>query len=126
MKLQQENNILLELSKEIFLEVDQEKLSIIIMSHLKRLVRADRCALFIADYETMELWSAVFSEDDKEGKEEKTTSGSEEIQKKPTVIRIPMDRGVAGYVCQSGELVNIADAYEDARFNKKWIRKLDM
>lgn len=34
-------------------------------------------------------------------------------------IRIPWNAGLAGHVYQSGETVNIPDAYEDARFSKE-------
>eukprot|EP01135_Chromosphaera_perkinsii_P006756 Nk52_evm4s578 gene=Nk52_evmTU4s578 len=128
-KLQMENNVLLELSREIFLEVDQEKLSIIIMQHLKKLVKADRCALFIVDHDSKELWSAVFTEDDEddgEGEEaKKGNAGTPDVKAaneekgKTKVIRFPMDRGIAGSVCESGKLVNIEDAYSDPRFNKE-------
>ena len=29
-----------------------------------------------------------------------------------------MDKGVAGYVASTGEILNIPDAYQDARFNR--------
>ena len=29
-----------------------------------------------------------------------------------------MDKGVAGYVASSGEILNIVDAYSDQRFNR--------
>ena len=32
-------------------------------------------------------------------------------------IRLPMGKGIAGYVAQTGEIINIADAYKDSRFN---------
>lgn len=35
-----------------------------------------------------------------------------------TVIRIPMNKGVAGHVATAKEVVNIRNAYSDHRFNK--------
>jgi len=32
--------------------------------------------------------------------------------------RFPMDKGVAGHVASTGEILNIADAYTDRRFNR--------
>jgi signal transduction histidine kinase len=32
-------------------------------------------------------------------------------------IRLPLGKGIAGYVAQTGETINIPDAYKDARFN---------
>ncbi len=37
-----------------------------------------------------------------------------------TVIRFPMNKGVAGYVATKKEIVNISDAYLDDRFNKEF------
>ena len=36
-----------------------------------------------------------------------------------TVIRFPKNHGIAGYSATTSDLVNIPDAYEDSRFNKK-------
>eukprot|EP00294_Goniomonas_avonlea_P003655 CAMPEP_0114544804 /NCGR_PEP_ID=MMETSP0114-20121206/3068_1 /TAXON_ID=31324 /ORGANISM="Goniomonas sp, Strain m" /LENGTH=265 /DNA_ID=CAMNT_0001729201 /DNA_START=257 /DNA_END=1054 /DNA_ORIENTATION=+ len=62
---------------------------------------AERSTLFILDEETNELWS-------------KFTAGGRLAQ----TLRLPMGRGIAGWVAQHGELVNIADAYKDERFSK--------
>ena len=32
--------------------------------------------------------------------------------------RFPMDKGVAGHVASTGEVLNILDAYKDSRFNR--------
>ena len=32
-------------------------------------------------------------------------------------IRLPVGKGIAGYVAQTGEIINIPDAYKDSRFN---------
>ena len=34
-------------------------------------------------------------------------------------IRIPINKGIAGYVATEGKAVNIPDAYDDERFNKE-------
>ena len=35
------------------------------------------------------------------------------------IIRFPVGKGIAGYVAETGETLNVADAYEDERFNPK-------
>lgn len=35
-----------------------------------------------------------------------------------TVARMPLTHGIAGHVAQTGEVVNIPDAYRDSRFNR--------
>jgi adenylate cyclase len=62
-------------------------------------MNADRASLFLLDVASGELWSKVA-----EGEETRE-------------IRIPIGRGVAGWVAQHNRMVNIADAYADARFN---------
>ena len=33
--------------------------------------------------------------------------------------RFPVDRGIAGYVARTSEILNISDPYHDARFNRE-------
>lgn len=61
------------------------------------LLAADRATIFVVDRERNELWSRV-------------ALGAGEI-------RFPVGRGIAGAVAQTGETINIPDAYADTRFN---------
>jgi CheY-like chemotaxis protein len=60
---------------------------------------ADRSSIFLLDEARQELWSRV-------------ALGMDE-----QVIRFPADRGIAGHVATTGELLNVADPYADPRFN---------
>ena len=60
---------------------------------------ADRSSIFLFDEKRNELWSRV-------------ALGMEE-----QVIRFPADRGIAGHVATTGELLNVSDPYSDHRFN---------
>ena len=62
-------------------------------------LKADRATLFLVDNFTGELWSKV--------------ALGEESQE----IRIPVGRGVAGWVAENDAVVNIPDAYADPRFD---------
>lgn len=62
-------------------------------------IRCDRAAVFLVDELNGELWS-------------KSAKGLNQM------IRIPLDKGIVGYVAMSGKPVNIEDAYKDSRFNK--------
>jgi eukaryotic-like serine/threonine-protein kinase len=64
-----------------------------------RLVNAERATIFLIDQTRQELWS-------------KLATGEES-----TVIRIPLDSGIAGSVAKTGKIVNLADPYNDPRFN---------
>ena len=63
------------------------------------LLAADRATIFVVDRERNELWSRV-------------ALGAGEI-------RFPIGIGIAGSVAQTGQVVNIPDAYADARFNSE-------
>ena len=62
---------------------------------------ADRGTIFVVDHATGTLWSKVAHH----------TTGA------PLDIRLPISRGIAGYVARTGESVNIADAHADSRFD---------
>lgn len=70
-----------------------------------KVMNADRASLFLVDSMVGELWSMVAQGE-----------GSREI-------RIPIGTGIAGWVAQHDELVNIKDAYADLRFNQEVDRK---
>jgi signal transduction histidine kinase len=69
-----------------------------IMEKIRILMQADRATLFIVSDDGRELWSKV-------------TQGGEVME-----IRLGVGEGIAGWVCKSGETVNIPDAYSDRRF----------
>ena len=89
---------LLNITKNLSSESNLEKLLFKIMDEVRGILNADRCTVFIYDENSEELWSKV-------------ALGLEEE------IRFPADKGIAGYVWKTGEIVNIADAYKDKRFN---------
>ena len=61
------------------------------------LLAADRATIYVVDRERNELWSRV-------------ALGAGEI-------RFPVGVGIAGSVAQTGQTINIPDAYRDTRFN---------
>ena len=79
--------------------IDKDQLFEMIMTRSRRLVSADRCSLFTTDRKREYLLSKVAS----------GTSRS---------IVLPISQGIAGHVATTGQSLNIADAYEDERFNK--------
>ncbi|MBZ8182440.1 adenylate/guanylate cyclase domain-containing protein [Oscillatoria salina] len=72
-----------------------------VMEQARNLMQADRSTLFLLSKETGELWSKIASADGKKIME----------------IRIPANRGIAGYVASTGQTLNIPDAYKDPRFD---------
>ena len=64
----------------------------------------DRASVFMVDELTGELWTKV-------------AKGSE------LTIRMPMNKGIVGYVVTHNHTENIEDAYKDNRFNKEVDKK---
>ena len=91
---------LVEIGRSITALTDINVLLKVIAEETKNAMQADRCTVFIYDKERNEIWSKVALGMD-----------SQEI-------RFPADKGLAGYVVKTGETLNIADAYNDSRFNK--------
>ncbi|MBI2376221.1 MAG: GAF domain-containing protein [Deltaproteobacteria bacterium] len=92
---------LLEVAKAMTACRDLDGLLGIIMRESVRTVDAERCTLFLLDRDKKQLWSKI------------AHGMAEEI------IRLPVGRGIAGHVAQTGEILNIADAYADSRFNRE-------
>ena len=64
---------------------------------VRELLDSDRATLWLIDYHNGVLWSKV----------------AEGIPH----IRVPMDKGIVGWVCTHNQTLNIEDAYKDDRFN---------
>ncbi|RMF66549.1 MAG: adenylate/guanylate cyclase domain-containing protein, partial [Cyanobacteria bacterium J069] len=81
--------------------LDLEKTLRAVMDEARKLMQADRSTLFLLDRDRQELWSKVPTAD----------------RQTLLEIRIPMNRGVVGFVASTGQIVNITNAYEDPRFD---------
>lgn len=90
---------LVKISRSITALTDIDELLKVIAEETRNAIQADRCTVFLWDKDTNELWSKV-------------ALGVENKE-----IRFPADKGLAGYVVQTGETLNITDAYSDSRFN---------
>jgi signal transduction histidine kinase len=92
---------LLELGRLIGLDLKLDEMLLQIARKACEVMESDRCTLFLHDPNTDELWSKV-------------ALGMGE-----RAIRIPSGAGVAGHCFRTGETINLADAYSDARFNRE-------
>ncbi len=104
-KAMEEESQLLEVTTAISRELHLYPLLLKIMETTTEILEADRSTLFMYDEKTDTLWSIV--------------AQGEDIRE----IRIPSNKGIAGFVFTNGELVNIPDAYQDARFNPEVDKK---
>jgi adenylate cyclase len=87
--------------------LDLEKTLRAVMDEARDLMQADRSTLFLLDREQGQLWSKVA-----------TAEGNTLVE-----IRIPANKGIAGYVASTGQALNIPHAYEDPRFDPSTDRR---
>lgn len=98
-------NTLIDAAKSVNSTLDLDKLLDIILETAIKSIVADRGTLYVVDELKGEIWS-------------KALRGTEVIE-----IRLPLGKGLAGYVAKTGEIVNIPDAYNDPRFNPEVDKK---
>lgn len=91
--------VILEVAKALGSGITLDNLLVLILNKTTEVMDAERSTLFLYDPSTDELWSKI-------------AQGLETM-----TIRIPMGKGIAGYVGKTRTPVNIPDAYSDPRFN---------
>ena len=94
---------LLETSKTLAAELSLDHLFSNVVEKTRTLLNADRATLWIIDPVNNELFS--------------------KIAKGTSEIRIPRGKGIAGICAESGEVINIKDAYSDDRFDSSTDKK---
>lgn len=94
-------NALLKATQILGQSLDLETTLKSVMEQARNLMQADRSTLFLLLKDTNELWTKVAAADGKTMFE----------------IRIPANKGIAGYVASTGQPLNIPDAYKDPRFD---------
>src|SRR3954469_6805545 len=93
----------LEVSRLLVVTADLDHLLMEIAKAVQALLGAERASIFLYDAATDELWTKI-------------ALGANEI-------RIPAGAGIAGFVFKTNKILNIPDAYADARFNREVDRK---
>jgi putative nucleotidyltransferase with HDIG domain len=89
--------VILDVTRRLMSVTDLTSLLQLMAEATRELLASDRATIFIVDPDRGELWSRI-------------ALGTSEI-------RIPIGTGIAGTVVQTGEVINIPDAYADPRFN---------
>lgn len=92
---------LLKATTSLAQSLDLDKTLRAVMDEARDLMQADRSTLFLLDREQNQLWSKI------------ATADSHAVME----IRIPANKGIAGYVASTGQTLNIPHAYEDPRFD---------
>ena len=96
---------LIEASKIINSTLDLNKLLGLILNSATQSIEADRGTLYLVDDVKKELWSKVLQ-------------GTDMVE-----IRLPIGKGLAGFVAETGETILIPDTYADPRFNPEIDRR---
>lgn len=96
---------LLEITSVISSELQLKPLLEKLMEAVTMILNCDRATIFLHDEKNGQLWSQV-------------ALGMQDQE-----IRFPANRGIAGEVFCSGQVVNIPDAYADSRFNPEVDKK---
>ncbi|GAC1634686.1 MAG: hypothetical protein NVS9B14_10980 [Candidatus Acidiferrum sp.] len=102
----EELSSIVEATKRLNSTLDLGELIHIILQIATRQTGAGRGTVFLVDAEKNEIWSLV-------------GLGLEQ-----GVIRLPADRGIAGWVAQHGKSVRLENAYDDPRFEPEVDRRL--
>ncbi len=87
------------IGKALSSTLDLDELLKLIMQEITVLMDADRSTLYIVDHEQKEIWSKIA------------------LKAEVKEIRLPIGKGISGYVAATGEPINIPDAYQDDRFD---------
>jgi K+-sensing histidine kinase KdpD len=88
-----------QIGKTLSSVLDRDRLLVLIMDEVTRLMGAERGTLYIVENEKGELWSKI--------------AQKAEIKE----IRLKIGVGIAGHVAKTGDVINIKDAYNDKRFD---------
>ena len=102
---QERLSILLKVGMRLAAERNLDRLLSMIIDETTAVMDAERSSLYLIDAEKNEMWAKI-------------AQGVEVVE-----IRFPIGVGIAGSVGKTGEIVNIPDAYEDARFNPSFDKK---
>ena len=81
-----------------------DSLTRIVVQSFRMLIDCERCALFLMDEKTNELYF-------------KPVGDSDHSHARLKELRFPASSGVAGWVASNKKILNIKNAYHDARFN---------
>jgi signal transduction histidine kinase/CRP-like cAMP-binding protein len=98
-------NAVVEATQTVNTSLDIDRVLQLILQEAIRITLAERGTIYLLDENTNEIWA-------------RSIAGKEISE-----IRQPIGKGISGYVAQTGETVNITDAYNDDRFNPEFDKK---
>ena len=91
---------LLNMARELSLELDFENLFPLIINKVTEAMGAERTSLYLIDWNRGEIWTKV----------------AEQFKE----IRLPIGQGISGRVAETGDTINVADAWNLPYFDKSF------
>lgn len=93
---------LIEATQTVNTSLEITRVLELILNEAMRITDAERGTIYLIDENTHEIWSRIL------------------VGNEMNEIRQSIGKGISGYVAQTGETVNIEDAYHDPRFNPEF------
>lgn len=90
----------LAVSEDLNSELDFDTLFPLIIHKLSEAMKAERTSLYIIDEKNQEVW----------------TKAAEQVEE----IRLPLGKGICGKVAETGEIINVKDAWDLPYFNREF------
>jgi HD-GYP domain-containing protein (c-di-GMP phosphodiesterase class II) len=90
----------LSVARDLSSELDFDRLFPLIISKVTEVMRAERTSLYIIDRDRREVWTKVAEKVDE--------------------IRLPLGHGISGRVAETGEIINVLDAWELPYFDRSF------
>ena len=94
---------ILAMATDLTSELDVDRLFQLIIGKVTDAMSAERTSLYVIDWDQGEIWTKV----------------AEQVGQ----IRLPMGEGISGRVAQTGETLNVADAWDLPYFNREFDKK---
>ncbi|MBW1783794.1 MAG: response regulator [Deltaproteobacteria bacterium] len=91
-RLNEKLSTVLSVAKDLSSELDFDRLFPLIISKVTEVMGAERSSLYIIDWDREEVWTKVAEKVDE--------------------IRVPLGHGISGRVAETGEIINVDDAWE--------------
>lgn len=96
---------LFDMARELSEELDFDNLFPLIIQKVTAAMEAERTSLYLIDWERGEIWTKV----------------AEQFKE----IRLPIGQGISGRVAETGETINVVDAWDLPYFDRSYDRKSD-
>jgi len=91
---------LIGVASDLTSELEFNRLFPMIIGRVTEIMEAERTSLYVIDWDSLKLWTKV----------------SEGVER----ITVPMGKGISGLVAETGQLLNVADAWELPYFDRSF------